>query len=211
MMAEKMNPSAGRSIAWLALVLVPLLYAFARTTEWPISVAISGVLHWVLAGLVILWTFTFLGSPKDVGLGRPLPGFLIFVAVISTWCGLLIALFSSTPLTDWQQSQMHGLDRWGVILIAVSAGFCEELIYRGYMMSTLERTGHRTLTAMVLSTASFVFFHGILPIGLMAGFFVVGMLFAVIYRRTRSLWVVIYIHALWDATVLLVPWDAVFA
>lgn len=45
----------------------------------------------------------------------------------------------------------------------------------------------------------------------MAGFFVVGMLFAVIYRRTRSLWVVIYIHALWDATVLLVPWDAVFA
>ncbi len=200
-----------KAAGWLALVLVPLFYALARTAEWPTSVVLSGVLHWVLAGLVIAWTLICLSGAKEIGLPRPLLGFVCFLAVITIYCGVLILAFGSDPLAQWQQSQMHGLDRWGVVLIAITAGFCEEVIYRGYMMSTLKRTGHPVWLSMVLSTASFVLFHGILPLPLMAGFFVVGMIFAVIYQRTSSLWTVVSIHAVWDATVLLVPWDTVFA
>ena len=200
-----------RFMGWLALVLVPVLYALARTAEWPASVILSGVLHWVLAGLVIAWALIYLSGPKEIGLPRPLFGFVCFLAVIIIYGGVLILVLGSEPLAQWQQSQMHGLDRWGVILIAISAGFCEEVIYRGYMMSTLKRTGSPVWLAMVLSTASFVLFHGVLPMPLMAGFFVVGMIFALIYQRTSSLWAVVYIHAVWDTTVLLVPWETAFA
>lgn len=103
---------------------------------------------------------------------------------------------------------MHQLGRWGVILIAISAGFCEEVIYRGYMMTALKESGHPVWMAMILSSLSFVFFHGLLPVPFMVGGFIISMIWAAIYQKTSVLWCTIYIHGLWDATALLVPWGS---
>ena len=101
---------------------------------------------------------------------------------------------------------MHGLGRWGVLVIAVSAGFCEEVIYRGYMMTALKRVGQPVWLAMTLSTLSFVLFHGLMPLPFLVGGFIIGMAWAAIYQKTANLWVTIWIHGFWNATVILVPW-----
>ncbi|HIG28369.1 MAG TPA: CPBP family intramembrane metalloprotease [Verrucomicrobiales bacterium] len=130
------------------------------------------------------------------------------MALLAAYCVGLILFFGSQPLAGWQYAQMRGLGRWGVIPIALSAGFCEELIYRGYMMTALKRAGHPVWLAMVLSTLSFVLFLGILPLPFLVAGFIIGMIWAAIYQKFSILWITIYIHAFWDATVMLIPWGA---
>lgn len=89
--------------------------------------------------------------------------------------------------------------------IWISVGFCEELIYRGYMMTTLKQAGHPVWVAMVLSSLSFVLFHGLMPVPFMVGGFMISMIWAALYQKTSILWVVIYVHGSWGATVL-IPW-----
>ena len=45
---------------------------------------------------------------------------------------------------------------------------------------------------MVLSSLSFVFFHGVPPVPFIVAFFVVAMIWAAIYHKTSVLWVTIY-------------------
>lgn len=196
-----------KSIVWIALFAVPFLYALARCTAWPWSLVLSLLLHWGLACTVLAWTSICLNGPQDIGLRRALPGFLCFVFVIGAYSSGLIVWFGSRPLADWQYHQMP-LGRWGVILTAISAGFCEEVIYRGYMMTALKKAGQPVWAAMILSTISFVVFHGKLPIPFMLAFFIIGMIFAAMYHKTSILWVTIFVHGLWDATVLLIPMGA---
>ncbi len=72
-------------------------------------------------------------------------------------------------------------------------------------MTALKRIGQPIWIAMSLSSISFVLFHGLLPIPFMLFGFVIGTIFAILYHKTRSLWVPVYAHALWDATVFLIP------
>ena len=190
----------------MAVVVIPALYALARLTTFPLSVVLSLVLHWCLACSILAATSDDRSEVPDIGLRRRLPRFVCFVLVIVAWCSGLIWYFGAKPLASWQVSQMHQLGRWGVILIAISAGFCEEVIYRGYMLAGLKKTEHPVWLAMILSSLSFVFFHGILPVPFMTGGFLIAMIWAFIAHKSSVLWVTIYIHALWDATVLLVPW-----
>ena len=188
---------------WIALFAVPLLYALARCTPQPWPLVLSGVLHWTLACAVLVGTRSGNDAP-DIGLRHRLRGFIVFVVVIAAYCGGLIWCFGSETLARWQYAQMP-LGRWGVIVTAISAGFCEEVTYRGYMMTGLKQAGHPVWLAMVLSSLSFVFFHGVPPVPFIVAFFVVSMIWAAIYHKTSILWVTIYFHAVWDATVLLVP------
>ncbi len=191
-----------------ALVAVPCLYAVTRLTAWPMPVILSFILHWGLACAVLAGTRSGRNAAPDIGLRGRLWGFLSFAAIIAAYCTGLIWWFGTEPLAGWQHAQMHQLGPWGVVLIATSAGFCEEVIFRGYMMTGLKHTGHPAWLAMILSSLSFVFFHGILPTPFMAAGFVIAMIWAAIYQKTTVLWVIIYLHALWDATVLLVPWGS---
>ncbi|MBX2821441.1 MAG: CPBP family intramembrane metalloprotease [Rhodothermaceae bacterium] len=47
--------------------------------------------------------------------------------------------------------------------IAITAGLCEEVIFRGYMNSGLKKAKQKMPIAILLSTLSFVFMHGLLP------------------------------------------------
>lgn len=201
-----------RYAIWASVLLIPLLYELLRRVAAEHYVYAALVLHWLLAVAALAWSKRVLGGPQDIRLPSLFKGFACFACCIGLYCAVLNWTFGSTPLGDWQWSLpgMTTFKRSGIVIMALSAGFCEEVIYRGYMMTALEKIKQPTWVAMVASSASFVFFHGMLPTPLLAAGFVIAMIWAAIVQRTSLLWVTVYFHAFWDASVALIPWYALF-
>ena len=106
------------------------------------------------------------------------------------------------------------------IPVALSAGFCEEIVYRGFGITALQARGLRVWHTVVLTTLSFTFMHG--PAGIFAFpiFFLGGLLFVGIYfgrvggigprglvkpPGTKSLLRAMIIHGIGDISAILVP------
>ncbi|HHU08745.1 MAG TPA: CPBP family intramembrane metalloprotease [Intrasporangiaceae bacterium] len=100
------------------------------------------------------------------------------------------------------ESGEAGADLWSAVFsTGVVAGVSEEILFRGVVYRLAEeRLG--TWLAVALSGIVFGLVHlvnanaswwGVLAIGLEA-----GLLFALVYALTRSLWIVIGLHAAWN-------------
>ncbi|MEO1495892.1 MAG: CPBP family intramembrane glutamic endopeptidase [Planctomycetota bacterium] len=197
---------------WASVFVIPLLYELCRRVAAEHYVMVALGLHWLLTAAVLIWTKKTLAGPKDIGLPNLLKGFACFACCIALYCAALNWVFGSMRLGDWQWSLpgMTTFKRSGIVAMALSAGFCEEVIYRGYMMTALKKAGQPIWVAMVASSLSFVFFHGMLPTPMLVAGFVIAMIWAAIVQRTSLLWATVYIHAFWDASVALIPWHALF-
>jgi uncharacterized protein len=91
--------------------------------------------------------------------------------------------------------------RW-FALVAISAGVCEELLYRGFFLWWLdERAG--LWVAIVVSSFAFGFAHVYQGVRGIVGTSVLGALMALVYVGTGSLWPAIAFHALVDLRVLI--------
>ncbi|RQD75311.1 MAG: CPBP family intramembrane metalloprotease [Candidatus Syntrophonatronum acetioxidans] len=69
------------------------------------------------------------------------------------------------------------------LVIAISAGVCEEVLFRGTIMPSLENQGH--FPALMLSTLYFAFFHG--SFTNLASIFFLGFIIGVVVIKTGSL------------------------
>lgn len=208
---ENKSPLKRKSpVVWIALIAVPLMYALVRQSPWQWQRGLAFTLHWSLAAAAIAWSFRSIGGPEAIGLLRPGLVFVAFVATICAAVGIEIGLFHDEPLVRWQSQDILGLGRWSIAVVGISAGFCEELVYRGYMMTALKRDGRSAFVAMALSSLSFVFFHGLLPAPFLVAGFILSLIWAFIYHKTGILWVTVFIHGLWDVLILLTPWAAFF-
>jgi membrane protease YdiL (CAAX protease family) len=91
--------------------------------------------------------------------------------------------------------------RWWVLL-SLSAGICEELLYRGYLVHFLIGCQQGLLTAWLLSSLAFGLahlyqgWHGVLTS------FAMGLVFGAVAIATGSLFLSIVLHALIDLQVL---------
>lgn len=87
--------------------------------------------------------------------------------------------------------------------VAMTAGICEELVYRGVALTLLERRGFGRGTSVGLAAVSFALMHG--PAGIV-GFPFVGTLAVAtswLYRRTGRLQPAMTLHSLLDLSILL--------
>ena len=81
--------------------------------------------------------------------------------------------------------------------LAVTAGFCEELLYRGFLVGYAARVMH-PVAAVLVTAAVFGFGHlyqgmdGVFQTG------IAGLIAGVLYLVTRSIWPGIFIHAIVD-------------
>lgn len=93
------------------------------------------------------------------------------------------------------------------VIVSFTAGFCEEILFRGYLMTRLRLIGKfkSWLIPVIISSLAFGFphlyqgVHGFLNIS------VLGVLFALIYIRTRSIWPCIIAHFFLDFLALFIP------
>jgi membrane protease YdiL (CAAX protease family) len=89
------------------------------------------------------------------------------------------------------------------VVVAITAGVCEEFVYRGVALTMLQRRGFGTTASVALATIPFALMHG--PGGIL-GFPYVGTLavvMSILYLRTRSLAPGTGAHALIDLSAML--------
>jgi len=93
------------------------------------------------------------------------------------------------------------------VLVSFTAGFCEEIGFRGYVMSRLRILGRFRgwLWPSVISAIAFGSCHVYQGV---AGFILIaiyGLMFSALYIRTGRLWPCIIAHSLWDLGALFYP------
>lgn len=96
-------------------------------------------------------------------------------------------VFKLLPTSAWQ------LIPW--IAIAASAGFCEEYVFRGYLMEQFKRLTGSGLLAVVLQAAVFGFSHGYQGWALMFSIFLLGTGLGIAAYMLKNLRVVMMTHA----------------
>lgn len=86
----------------------------------------------------------------------------------------------------------------GVLLIPLTAAFCEELIWRGHILSSLEIRGYSPWRAILISATSFALIHGIFLPDKLVVTFLFGIAAGWYYLRERNLLVLMFSHWVLD-------------
>jgi len=90
-------------------------------------------------------------------------------------------------------------------LVSVTAGICEEILYRGFLTRYLsDQPWHLGLwIALAVSSIAFGLAHGYQGIAGIIGTALLGALLAVVFIATGNLWIPIALHAVIDLRILL--------
>jgi membrane protease YdiL (CAAX protease family) len=157
----------------------------------------------VVLGIVIFWERYPL---KSIGIGRPtLDSILLGVLCIAPLLLLSIVTtavlraFGTSAMDSGQTVTVLALPFWLQLFVAVTAGFTEEILFRGYAVERATLlSGSRWFGALVPSLL-FGMMHAPfwgLPHAIIAG--MTGFWLTLIYLWRRNLWVNIAAHALLD-------------
>jgi membrane protease YdiL (CAAX protease family) len=200
-----------------ALVIPAFLSAGGPTGEIPTdvnavaTVLISEAATWSLT-LIVLAIVLFAERRRltSIGLGIPTwpairTGILmtVLLLVLAMGAGAIVQAAGGLPRNGGDQvSLVMGLPIWLQLFAAVSAGFTEEILFRGYAIERMtELTGSRWLGAIIpiiVFGAIHAPFWGI-GHAIVAG--MSGFWLTLIYLWRRNLWTNITAHALLDALV----------
>ena len=204
----------GRVIAFIGLLLLFALglgYLYARLPipSTGTSMLLGGAVQAVAALLagVILISGVDRRSPKALGIGvsqeTPL---LSVIGVLIGVLGIVVAtaLLLVTGKVNYD-AQTGSVLQWAGTLgmhaaVFAIAAFAEEAVFRGYAFQVLVRSAGAPI-AIVLSSAAFTWAHGSNPgVGALAlaNIFFAGVVLAVAYLRTYSLWFATAVHLGWN-------------
>ena len=165
--------------------------------------------------MLILWSITALAlyalrlrgqTAADVGLVAPqLP-----------WAasGLALAMVASTAFSTLRRAPdprfanyyervrrvipLTPADWAWFVPVAISAGICEEFLYRGYALRTIERLSGQLWLGVLLSTAAFGLAHAYQGWRGVVGTSVLGLFFSFVYLATGSLYPCMLAHVVQD-------------
>ncbi len=198
-----------------------LMRRIARRPELRSQFYLKGMLgQWLMVLPLVLivpalgWPPQFLGLQFPANLLVALPISLALIAVFYAQIFYIRRAAHTAEgralLRESMSGPLHMLPRtarerglW--VLLSMTAGLCEELLYRGFMPSYLVHVfpGVNLLIALVISAVIFGIGHiyqkltGVLGTGLM------GLVFGFLYFLTGSLLLPIIVHALFDMRLLL--------
>jgi membrane protease YdiL (CAAX protease family) len=210
----------------LVLVGLPALYIANSLLPWSIGLlrrhdhafflefwaSIAG-LHWGSVALVLVVLKRAGRRLSDIGLDLSplrLAGIVGIVLVI----GLALTILNEVSVAPNKPSSESSVvspatvgERLFWIFMSFTAGFCEELVYRGFSIRALQGRDIRTWLAVVIATLAFVLMHGINVISLFPflTIYIAGLLFSALFLWRRSLVPGICLHALFDLAAIGFP------
>lgn len=204
------TPTAGEAIfCGLLLLVIRFFASFVAPPpkSWGDLALTTLVLQYALiATPVLLMAIMLTRRPaKTLLLGRPsfamtLPAAALLALLLhplALWIGTLVEqVYPMNPQLEREISGVfqHLADAplWQVLfVIAVTPAICEELAFRGFILSGLRRLGHKW-GAIVLASIFFGLAHGILQQSLTAC--VIGVVIGYVAVKTGSLWPAMLYH-----------------
>ena len=215
-------PIPRRVIAALAIGF-PALYMANSFTPWSVGLFVHHhrsayvpfwtsvlVLHWatVLVCVALMRHYGWRAADVRLALsrGRMVRGLLVLLGA-----GLVlgqVARFVDVPsffLTDltrhWQMYPSTTFEYLFWPFVAVTAGVCEEFVYRGFLATAIERRGVKARTALVLASIVWIGLHGLAGIFFFPVYLVVGLILTAVVLRRGRLGDSIVFHAVMDALV----------
>jgi len=207
----------------LVLVGFPLLYLLNSFAPWSVRLFGRGdraaffpffasilTLHWLSAATVLLLLRRADASLAQLGLRVSGKRALVLAGKVATVGVVVVAV---RALAGYDAARPHVLaffpkgfaENLFFVPVAISAGFCEELVYRGFGIRALVGRGLRIWQAVILSSFSFVFIHGLGGLYVFPVFFAGGLLYAYLYLSRGNLLRPMIIHSLGDTTAILMP------
>lgn len=154
--------------------------------------------------IVILWSVTALAvyalrlhgfDTRDVGLVAPHAAWELAVGGISLVAPLLAMLagaprgLSSDYAVALRAIVPETVTEWGwFLVVAATAGICEEFLYRGYALWAIARLTNDTLLGVVASTLAFGFAHAYQGRTGIVNATISGGLYAIVFLATGSLY-----------------------
>ena len=235
--ASASTPPAGRLRCWvesliLGLGIPAIIWFFSKIITSCIPAALSGsreqrFFFWFIAGVIAEWLFVvgvwFLlknhgTSFRDLGVWR--------VGTWSAWAVALplavLSILSNLRLFPRMQIPIsyafmpHGFHLFAALILGVTAGFCEEVLFRGFLMTQFAKAGYGKTIQVLIPGLAFGLAHaGYLNQGFLVWLGIVlptaflGMMWGVAYLLGRhSLLPTMVAHFLNDATAL--PWIVFF-
>lgn len=217
---EKALPVPRRVIA-AVVVGFPALYMLNSYAPWTVDLYVRDdrsawlpfwtsvvVLHWATVGVCVLLMRRYGMRPADVRLpmsGRQMLrslGVLLGIGLVLGQLARLIDVpdFFLTDLTrHWEMYPVSAFEYVFWPFVALTAGVCEEFVYRGFLASALESRGIRPVRAMVLATVVWVGVHGLAGILFFPVYMIVGLILTAIVLRRARLSDAIAFHVVMDA------------
>jgi membrane protease YdiL (CAAX protease family) len=189
------------------LKVTPSVAAGAVHANDAARLAISLVCKWVAAAAVVaVVVFGERRSVQHVGIRRCRPRWLL----VASACAPLVTVMNvvaarATPHSTETLFSLAHLSILAKVALIITAAITEELVHRGYLMERLLEVARRPAVAVAVSAAMFAASHvpawGV-SFGLV-GAVPAGVVFAVVYWRTRSIAVTGILHVLVDAPLVL--------
>lgn len=198
---------------WAVVLLVPLpllMVVQARMLETigelpRVPAYLSSIASlWLLALITFVVAWAAGISAGEIGLGMP-PGYIdgLLTALLLTAAGVAV-LFAFRFAGFRETSTLRELlpvsahERLLFVAVSVSAGICEEFIFRGFLLTALSQATGSAVLAVVISSGAFGVLHAYQrPAGAVRAA-LLGALFAVSVTATSSLWPAIVAHTLID-------------
>jgi membrane protease YdiL (CAAX protease family) len=220
----------------IVLVVFPLVYVLYSLTPWANELFAKGngnlfipfwsgviILHWVSLFIVKMFLKQENKTWKDIGYGLNTKKTLILVFSYLTVAFIVFGFTEmSLNYVSIDQSKLAGLSsffpkttpqRLLFIITVLTAGFCEELIYRGFAITKLAGIGMNKWLALVPAGISFVFIHGVAAVtggySQFLFYLIPALIFGIIFILTKRLLPAIIIHLLFDLTAMMAIFQAI--
>lgn len=222
-----------RSRCWLeALVLalgVPAaIWAFSKIVMAVVPLATTGTpeqrwVLWLVGGVAAEWTFVVglwivlrrRGSSfRNLGVWRvgTWPGWVVALAAGALSIGSNLRFLPRMNVPIMNAFLPTGYHLVGALMMGITAGFCEEVLFRGFLMTEFSSAGYgKTLQVLIpgiafgLSHAGYLNQGFVVWLGIMIPTALLGMVWGVAYLLgRRGLVPCMFAHFLNDSTAL--PW-----
>ena len=229
--------SSSRFQCWVESLILGLgipsaIWAVSRLISVSIPAAVHGspeqrFFFWFSAGVVVEWLFV-IGlwfvlrrrglSFIDLGVWRlgTWPGWIVALlfAALSIGSNLRLLPRMHVPISD--AFLPHGFHLFAALTLGITAGFCEEVLFRAYLMTQFAKVGYDKAMQTLIPGIAFGLAHAgylnqgfLVWLGIVVPTAFLGMMWGLAYLLgRRSLIPVIVAHFLNDATAL--PWIAFF-
>lgn len=219
----------------IVLIGFPLIYFVYSLTPWSNELFVKGnsnlfipfwsgiiVLHWLSVFVVKAFLKQENRTFRDIGYGLNTKKTIILVLSYLT-VALLVLGFTEWSLkyVSIDENKLAGLSnffpkttsqRIFFIITVFTAGFCEEIVYRGYAITKLTDIRINKWLAIIPAGIAFVLTHGIIAVTSFSQFFfyfAFALIFGVIFILSKRLLPNIIIHLLFDLAAMMAIFQAI--